>query len=168
MSDTHGGEAVMAGPDMPVEPVALAPASPTRPLERPGLRLLVWYSIGGSLPPRYHPWVLHDVTSRTWVLRHFARVFAIITPLSAAFFLLLVPSYGAAPAYTGVCLTGTLFLAGLTTILIDTDRRAVRAGYPTNYAAEVRSRRATETQRAANYQRRERIAARKARRHDKR
>jgi hypothetical protein len=152
----------------PEIPVGLPLASPVEKRERPGLRLLLWYSVGGSLPSRYNTWVLHDVTSRTWVLRHFARVFAIITPLSAAFFVFLVPTYGAAAAYAGVCLTGTLFMAGLTTVLIDTDRRAVRAGYLTNYATTLRSRRATETQNTANYQRRERIAARKARRHDKR
>jgi hypothetical protein len=141
--------------------------APVQSPERPGLRLLVWYSIGGSLPARYNTWVLHDVTTRTWVLRHFARVFAIIIPIAALFFGLLVPTYGAPMAYAGICLVGTLFIAGLTTILIDTDRRAVRAGYLSDYASEVRSRRATETQHASNYERRERIAARKARRYSK-
>jgi hypothetical protein len=155
-----------------VVPVATAAVPPERPAtdkpERPDLRKVLWYSIGGSLPPQYNTWVLHDVTSRTWVLRHFARVFAIIVPIAAAFFLLLVPKYGAPMAYAGICLVGTLFIAGLTTILIDTDRRAVRAGYSTDYAGAVRSRRATEAQHTANYQRRERIAARRAQRYDKR
>ncbi len=142
--------------------------SPVDTRERPSLRLVVWYSIGGSLPARYNTWVLHDVTSRTWVLRHFARVFAIITPISVAFFVFLVPTYGAPAAYCGICLAGTLFIAGLTTILIDTDRRAVRAGYPSDYAGRLRSQRATETQHNANHQRRERIAARKERRYNKR
>jgi len=155
----------MASPEIPVgSPLA----SPVEKRERPELRLLLWYSIGGSLPPRYNTWVLHDVTCRTWWLRHFARVFAIIAPLSAAFFFFLVPNFGAAAAYAGTCLTGTMFLAGMIYILIDTDRRAVRAGYPTSYASELRSRRATETQNSANYQRRERIAARRARRDNKR
>jgi hypothetical protein len=135
--------------------------------ERPNLRLLSWYSIGGSLLPRYNSWVLYDVTCRTWWLRHFARVFAIITPISAVCFLVLVPNFGAPAAYAGVGLFGTLLFAGMTFILIDSDRRAVRAGYPTDYAGQVRSRRATETQHTANYQRRERIAARRARRYSK-
>jgi hypothetical protein len=141
--------------------------SPVEKPERPSVRMVLWYSIGGSLPPRYNTWVLHDVTTRTWWLRHFARVFAIIAPLSAAFFFLLVPPFGAAAAYAGICLTGTLFLAGMIYILIDSDRRAVRAGYPTNYAGDLRSRRATATQNTSNYERRERIAARRARRDDK-
>jgi hypothetical protein len=141
--------------------------APDEKRERPGLRLLLWYWIGGSLPPRYNTWVLHDVTCSTWVLRHFARVFALIAPISLAFFYILVPLYGEAMTLTGLCLVGTLFIAGLTTILIDVDRRAVRAGYPADYGARVRSRRATQSQNSANYERRERIAARKARRSDK-
>jgi Family of unknown function (DUF5313) len=154
----------MTSPEASAGAPALSSAQAPR---RPGLRLLLWYSIGGSLPTRYNTWVLHDVTCRTWVLRHFVRVFALIVPISALFFGLLVPTYGAPMAYAGICLTGTLFLAGLTTILIDTDRRAVRAGYLSDYASEVRSRRATETQHTSNYERRERIAARKARRFNK-
>ena len=151
----------MTGPDTPVL------GSPVGELERPELRAFLWYALGGSLPPRYNAWVLYDVTCRTWMLRHFARVFAIITPLSAAFFLVLVPIYGAPAAYSGMCFSGTLFLAGMIYTLIDSDRRAVRAGYPTNYVALVRSQRATETQHTSNYQRRERIAARRARRNSK-
>jgi hypothetical protein len=154
----------MASSEIPVDLPLVATGGK---VTRPGLRKLLWYSIGGSLPPRYNTWVLHDVSCRTWVLRHFARVFAIIVPIAVVFFVVLVPLYGAPIAYTGVCLIGTLFIAGLTTILIDTDRRAVRAGYPSDYAGNVRSLRATETQRTANALRRERIAARKARRYDK-
>lgn len=140
-------------------------ASPVAKRERPNLRLLLWYSIGGSLPPRYHTWVLHDVTCRTWWVRHFARVFAIITPLALVYFFYAVPRYGAAAAYVGICVTGTVVMGGILYILIDTDRRAVRAGYPTNYASQLRSQQAAAAQSTANYQRRERIAARKARRY---
>jgi hypothetical protein len=147
------------------EPPVIAPVViDEEKLERPGLRLLIWYSIGGSLPARYKTWVLHDVTCSTWVLRHFARVFAIITPPSLASFLIFVPPFGAPAAYACVCLTGMLFLTGMIYTLIDSDRRAVRAGYPTDYAGLVRSQRATATQHSSNYERRERIAARKARR----
>jgi hypothetical protein len=155
----------VTSPEVPVDPSLDAPAQ--KP-ERPGLRLLLWYSLGGSLPARYNTWVLHDVTCRTWWVRHFARVFAIITPPLAAFFLLLVPPFGAPAAFAGICLAGTLFLAGMIYILIDSDRRAVRAGYPTDYAAGLRSRRATETQHNSNYERRERIAARRDKRAGKR
>jgi Family of unknown function (DUF5313) len=157
-----------------VEVFVTSPGTPDAPAaspladnpQRPELRLLLWYSFGGTLPPRYNTWVLHDVTCRTWWLRHFARVFVIIAPLSTAFFL-FVPDSGGAALYTGVALTGTLVLMSVIFMLIDADRRAVRAGYPFSYASELRSRRATEAQRLDNYQRRERIAARKARRYNK-
>lgn len=152
----------------PETPVGLPPAPSSEERVRPGLRLLVWYSLGGSLPPRYNTWVLHDVTCSTWLLRHFARVFGIILLPSVAFFLLLVPPFGAPAAYCGVCLTGLFILTGMIYTLIDSDRRAVRAGYPPDYAGRMRSLRATEAQRASNYERRERIAARKARRYNKR
>jgi hypothetical protein len=152
----------------PAPDLRLPLPSPDEARERPDLRKLLWYSLGGSLPPRYKTWVLHDVTCRTWVLRHFARVFGISTPILVAFFVLLVPIYGTPMALAGVCLAGLFFLTGMIYILIDVDRRAVRAGYPPDYGARVRSRRAAETQHAANHERRERIAARKAVRRAKR
>jgi Family of unknown function (DUF5313) len=141
------------------------PAAPgsalTAPLERPDLRRLLWYTVGGSLPLSYNAWVLHDVTCRTWWLRHFARVFLILGPFIAANFL-LVPS-GAA-RFTGIAVLLALILLSMIFMLIDTDRRAVRAGYPFSLAADTRARRSVDAQRLANYQRRERMYARKARR----
>jgi hypothetical protein len=49
-------------------------------------------------------------------------------------------------------------------ILIDGDRRAGQAGFRFGLVPETRSARSVESQRLANYQRRERIAARRARR----
>ena len=36
---------------------------------RPGPVRWFWYALGGRLPARYRPWVLHDLTCRTWPLR---------------------------------------------------------------------------------------------------
>ncbi len=41
---------------------------------RPGPARWLWYALGGTLPAAYHGWVLYDLTCRTWVFRHFARV----------------------------------------------------------------------------------------------
>lgn len=41
---------------------------------RPGPFHWLWYAVGGTLPTAYHEWVLFDLTCRTWVLRHLARV----------------------------------------------------------------------------------------------
>jgi Family of unknown function (DUF5313) len=49
----------------------------------------LWYAVGGSLPAAYHEWVLYDLTCRTWVLRHLARVQVM---LSVWLVLLVVPA----------------------------------------------------------------------------
>jgi uncharacterized protein DUF5313 len=41
--------------------------------KRPNPIRWLWYAIGGRLPATYREWVLYDLTSRTWVLRHLAR-----------------------------------------------------------------------------------------------
>jgi Family of unknown function (DUF5313) len=137
-------------------------SAPAELLVRPGTLQYLWYAVGGTLPPRHNAWVLHDVTCRTWWLRHFGRVFLILGPLMVADFALLPAS--AAARFTSIAVFLGLILFSIIFMLIDTDRRAVRAGYPFSLAADTRARRAVETQRLANHQRRERSYARKARR----
>jgi hypothetical protein len=48
----------------------------------------LWYAVGGSLPTAYQQWVLYDLTCRTWVWRHLARVQVM---LSVWLLALLVP-----------------------------------------------------------------------------
>jgi len=43
---------------------------------RPNPWQWMWYAYGGGLPQRLREWVLHDLTCRTWVLRHLARTLA--------------------------------------------------------------------------------------------
>ena len=53
-------------------------------LRRPDPVRWLWYALGGRLPRRYSPWVLHDTTTRTWVLRHMARAFVqMMVPIGA-------------------------------------------------------------------------------------
>ncbi|GAB3278413.1 DUF5313 family protein [Parasphingorhabdus pacifica] len=47
---------------------------------RPNPLWWIWYAFGGSLPDRHREWVLHDITTRTWVLRHIARTLVQISP----------------------------------------------------------------------------------------
>ncbi|GAA2351293.1 hypothetical protein GCM10009854_31310 [Saccharopolyspora halophila] len=51
----------------------------SRPKRPDPLRWL-WYAFGGRLPERFREWVLHDVTCRTWALRHTARSLVQISP----------------------------------------------------------------------------------------
>lgn len=139
-----------------------APAA-AQPITRPrGVRLL-WYFLGGSLPERHHSWVLHDLTCRSWWLRHFARTAFIVVPLFAIY-LAVVPASLTVRLLTGLTFSVAGFLFSFVNILIDTDRRAVRAGYASGLAEQLRNTRAAERHRLASFQRRERIAERQGRR----
>src|SRR4051794_15208797 len=60
------------------------------PVRRPNPLWWFWYALGGRLPARYSSWVLHDTTTRTWVLRHMARAFVqMMVPIGLV--LLLLP-----------------------------------------------------------------------------
>lgn len=133
------------------------------PVRRPTLGRLAWYCYGGSLPAQHRTWVLHDVTCRTWVLRHFARWTMAIAPLFLLY-IAVAPMPFAIRLYTGIAFSGALYVMSLVFILIDTDRRAVQAGYDHSQPQAIRSANSVERQRAANYQRRTRIAERHARR----
>ena len=135
----------------------------TPPIERPTLRWLLWYSLGGSVPRRYRGWVLHDTTCRTWMLRHFARTLLLIVPLFVLY-MIFMPASPGVRLYTGITFSGALLVLSVVFILIDNDRRAVRAGFRSGLVSEIRTARAVEGQRLASHQRRERIAARQRRR----
>ena len=145
-------------------PVAAGDAADAeQPIRRPPLGRLLWYCYGGTLPAENHGWVLHDVTCRTWVARHFGRWTMLIAPL-----FLLYMTIGPAPigvrVYTGIAFSLAIYVMALVFILIDTDRRAVRAGYDHSRPSAIRTTNKVERQRAANFARRERIAERRARR----
>src|SRR5262245_8377874 len=53
-------------------------------MERPNPAQWLWYAVGGRLPARLAPWVLHDVTAKTWVLRHAARGCVVLAPIAGA------------------------------------------------------------------------------------
>jgi hypothetical protein len=55
---------------------------------RPNPFQWLWYAVGGRLPQRCNPWVLHDVTCRIWAVRHFVRGFVQMSPI---LLLLLLP-----------------------------------------------------------------------------
>lgn len=137
--------------------------SDTEPIVRPGFGRFVWYCYGGALPESNHTWVLRDVTCRTWVLRHFARWMMVIVPVFCLYFAILPASFGTR-LYTDAAVCGGIFMFALVNILIDTDRRAVRAGYGFSRPGDIRSARAVDRQRVNNRARRQRIADRQARR----
>jgi hypothetical protein len=133
------------------------------PIHRPGPFQLLRYSLGGRLDARHKTWVLHDVTCRTWLLRHVGRTFLIVVPLFAVYMAFMPTSLGIR-LLTGLTFSGGLFMFSFVNALIDTDRRAVRAGYGMGLPAQLRGQQAAERQRLASRRRRERIAERRTRR----
>lgn len=50
---------------------------------RPGVGRWLLYAYGRRLPPRYSQWVLHDLTCRTWFVRHMLRSLVLCLPALA-------------------------------------------------------------------------------------
>jgi hypothetical protein len=115
-----------ATPDLPDEPVA-----------RPGPLRWLWYALGGRLPRRYRGWVLHDLTCRSWPLRHLVRACVQVAPVVAVL-LVVVPGPLAvrAAAVTAGVLLGLLYSGAY--LYEIAEHRVAQAGYPTGTAARVR------------------------------
>lgn len=126
---------------------------------RPGPLRWLWYAFGGGLPAKYKSWVLHDIASRTWVLRHVLRAFVQVSiPVVVA--LTFIPTSMPIRVLT-------VIVAGLPSVLLVTlnitaisEHRLLKAGYPRTIAEDIRAKRAINAQATSNYARRERIAQR--------
>jgi hypothetical protein len=107
---------------------------------RPGPFHWLLYALGRGLPPEYHEWVLHDVTTRTWVLRHLLRAAVQLAPVAVLLYLLMPGSpWVRAGAVLGGLLLG--FFYSLAYMYETTENRAMKAGYARGTAREVRDRR---------------------------
>ena len=133
------------------------------PIQRPGPRLLAWYVLGGSLPARHWTWVLHDTTCRTWAVRELGRPLILLAPPLAAYIVFMPVSLGLR-MITGLTWGAGIMLYMFVNMLVDNDRRAVRAGYVSGAVADIRSRRSDASHHLAVVERRERAARRRARR----
>lgn len=115
-----------------------------RSVRRPNPALWIWYALGGRLPERYREWVLHDVTCRTWVLRHLARSMIHISP-GLLFLLLPGPLWIRAMAVLGGVLMALMY--SLSYMEHTSEYRLRKHGYPLGTGKTVRDR-ATEDVRA--------------------
>lgn len=132
-------------------------------VRRPGPLRWLWYAFGGGLAPRYRDWVLFDTTGRTWILRHIARALVQLTiPVLAV--LLFIPAPLWVRVLTAVAAAGPSLMFSIGYIVETNEHRLVKAGYPAGYGESLRKKRSGQAQREANRLRRERIAARRARR----
>jgi hypothetical protein len=56
--------------------------------KRPPLTGRIYYLLGGTLPPAYHPWISHDLTGPGWRMRQAARPPLLMLPFAVIFALL--------------------------------------------------------------------------------
>jgi hypothetical protein len=141
---------------------AVEPGTSAERVRRPGPLRWLWYALGGGLPARFSPWVLHDTTTRTWALRHVLRSFVqLAVPIGLV--LLLVPGEF---WIRGMAALGGIFLAlffSLAYMPETTESRVKRAGYPAGTATATRERAAREREVQESERRRAASARRAAR-----
>jgi hypothetical protein len=111
-------------------------------MKRPNPAQWLWYAVGGRLPARLAPWVLHDVTARTWVLRHAARGGVILTPIAAGCLLFPGPLALRLAMVLLVAIVGVYF--SLSYVEESCELRAVKHGYQHGVARAARDARKDE------------------------
>lgn len=113
---------------------------------RPNPIQWLWYALGGRLPESLHGWVLRDVTARTWVWRHVARMSVLVAPLAVA--CLLVPG----PLGLRLSMALLLVIVGayfsLSYVEESCDMRAARHGHPRGAAKAIRDARKGDSEAA--------------------
>jgi UPF0716 family protein affecting phage T7 exclusion len=115
-------------------------------MKRPNPAQWVWYAVGGRLPARLAPWVLHDVTARTWVLRHAARGCVVLTPIAAGCLLVPGPIGLRLAMILLVAIVGVYF--SLSYVDEGCELRAVKHGYEHGIARATRDARKHEDEAA--------------------
>lgn len=108
-------------------------------MQRPNPFQWLWYAVGGRLPARLGPWVLHDVTARTWVWRHAARGLVLLVPIAAACLLLPGPLGLRLAMVLLVAIVGVYF--SLSYVDESCELRAVKHGYEHGIARATRDAR---------------------------
>jgi Family of unknown function (DUF5313) len=152
--------------DRPEVPRDTTPAPTDDRPRRPGVLRWLWYALGGSLPAAYSPWVLHDTSTRTWMLRHVLRSLVQLA-VPTALVLILVPG----PFWIrGMAALGGIFLALFFSIGYMTEtleNRVKKAGYPAGTAQAARDL-ATRERQARESERRRAAAVRRGARYRER
>ena len=152
--------------DRPQTPPSTVPAPSAERPRRPGVLRWLWYALGGGLPARYSPWVLHDTSTRTWLLRHLLRsLVQLAVPIALVLILVPGPFWIRGMAALGGIFLALFFSLGYMTETLE--NRVKRAGYPAGSAQAARDhagrereaqeserRRAAALRRGARYQER--------------
>ncbi|MGY1744262.1 DUF5313 family protein [Blastococcus sp. SYSU D00695] len=132
------------------------------PVVRPNPLRWLAYAFGAALPERHHGWVLHDVTTGTWVLRHAART---LVQLAVPVLLIVVLVPGPLGLRLGMALLGVILgMAFSMAYMTETvENRVRKAGYPIGSAQAGRDRASAQREAAAARRRRDAAARRAAR-----
>ena len=105
---------------------------------RPNPVRWVLYAFGAGLPARHWTWVLHDVTARTWQLRHLARTTVQLLPIAVALYVLIPgPSWVRGMAVLAGALLGYFYSAVY--MQEAAEHRVMKAGYPVGTAEASRA-----------------------------
>lgn len=114
---------------------------------RPNPVRWVLYAFGAGLPARHREWVLHDVTVRTWQLRHVARTTVQLLPIGILLYAFIPgPSSVRGMAVLAGALLGYFY--SIAYMQESAEHRVMKAGYPVGRALAVREA-ADEDERAA-------------------
>lgn len=113
-------------------------------MKRPNPAQWLWYAVGGRLPARLAPWVLHDVTARTWALRHVARSCVLLAPIAAGCLLFPGPLGLRLAMVLLVAIVGVYF--SLSYVDESCELRAVKHGYEHGIARATRDARMAESE----------------------
>jgi Family of unknown function (DUF5313) len=114
--------------------------SAARSARRPGPIRWLWYAFGGRLPGEYREWVLHDLTSVTWPLRHLGRLLTQLAPVAGVLVAVLPgPPWVRVMGAVGGSVVGLLY--SYVFLYEATERRATKAGYPPGTLQVVREER---------------------------
>lgn len=108
----------------------------------------VLYAWGAALPARHREWVLFDVTTRTWRLRHLARATAQLAPFAVLLYAFIPgQSWVRVMAVVGGLMIGYFYSCAY--MAESAEHRAVKAGYPRGSAAGLRAEGDSEGRREA-------------------
>jgi hypothetical protein len=112
-------------------------------MKRPNPLLWCWYAVGGRLPAQYREWVLHDATTRTWLLRYAIRnlIFYQLPVLALLFVIFGVLLTTTEPLIVLLAMVLGLFAGtyfSLAYSVSRVDNRVAQHGYPRNHASAVR------------------------------
>ncbi|GAA4542965.1 DUF5313 domain-containing protein [Pseudonocardia xishanensis] len=105
---------------------------------RPNPVRWVLYAWGAALPARHREWVLFDVTTRTWRLRHLARATAQLAPFAVLLYVFIPGQpWVRAMAVLGGLMIGYFYSCAY--MAESAEHRSVKAGYPRGTAVAARA-----------------------------